>query len=146
MLVIVFTLFIITPSPVRGQGRNSQRWYKYKYRLGFKTKKTLGYVLVSFKRQKKPCGVILRILVKENFISFSKILEKLSFKLKFNVTFFFHKMRLWFYPMNSYAITYKLIFNVFLDCLYVQRTFWNSNIEKITNHEAVWVQVILTSF
>lgn len=69
MLVIVFTLFIITPSAVRGQGNNSQRWYKYKYRLGFKTKKTLGYVLVSFKRKQN--GVILRIPVKENFISFS---------------------------------------------------------------------------
>ena len=45
--------------------------------------------------------------------------------------------------MNYYAITYKLIFNVFLDCLNVQRTFWNRNIKKITNQEAVWVQVLL---
>lgn len=44
--------------------------------------------------------------------------------------------------MNYYAITYKLIFNVFLDCLNVQRTFWNRNIKKITNQEEVWVQVL----
>lgn len=48
--------------------------------------------------------------------------------------------------MNYYAITYKLIFNVFLDCLYVQRTFWNPNVKKITNQEAVWVQVLLIWF
>ena len=36
--------------------------------------------------------------------------------------------------MNYYAITYKLIFNVFLDCLNVQRTFWNGNIKK--NYES----------
>lgn len=36
--------------------------------------------------------------------------------------------------MNYYAITYKLIFNVFLDCLNVQRTFWNRNIKK--NYES----------
>lgn len=114
MLVIVFTLFIVTPSAVRGQGRNSQRWYKYKYRLGFKTKKTLGYVLVSLKGKQKPCGVILRI----------PSLEQLSFKLNLKITFFFHKIRLRSYPMNYYAISYKLtVFNVFFDCLYAQRTF-----------------------
>lgn len=38
--------------------------------------------------------------------------------------------------MNYYAITYKLIFNVFLDCLNAQRqrTFWNGNIKK--NYES----------
>ena len=45
--------------------------------------------------------------------------------------------------MNYYAITYKLFFNVLLDCLNVQRTFWNRNIKKITNQEAVWVQELL---
>ena len=71
MLVIVFTLFFIIPSAVRSQGRNSQRWYKYKCRLGF-LKKPVGYVLVSVKRKQKLRGVIFTIPVKENFISFSK--------------------------------------------------------------------------
>ena len=57
-----------------------------------------------------------------------QILEQLSFKLNLK----FHKIRS--YPMNYYAITYKLIFNVFLDCLNVQRTFWNRNIKK--NYES----------
>ena len=71
MLVIVFTLFFIISSAEGGQGRKSQRWYKYKCRLGF-LKKTVGYVLVSVKRKQNLCGVIFTGPVKENFISFSK--------------------------------------------------------------------------
>ena len=86
MLVIVFTLFFVIPSAVRGQGRNSQRWYKYKCRLGF-LKKTRWLCFGFRRKQTKTPWSNFHNPCQGKFHIIFQILEQIRFKFNLKITF-----------------------------------------------------------